>query len=73
MSSDWREDISGLDSLYDIDPLQMMIFLRHQYILTAKDMLDDDWECMGVEACQVVEALEAAIEAQCDLFNLTDL
>jgi hypothetical protein len=72
MSSDWREDISDINSLYDIDPLQMMIFLRHQYILVAKDMLDDDWEGMGLEACQVAEALETAIEAQCNLVALTD-
>jgi hypothetical protein len=68
---DWRADIKGIDYLYDVDPLQQMIFLRHQYLLTSKDMMSDDWNGQGLEACKVVEALEAAIEAQ--VGNVADL
>ena len=64
MIKDWRNDISGIDNLMDIDPVQILISLRHQYLVTAKDMLDDDWDELGLETCQVVEALQSALEVQ---------
>ena len=65
MIEDCRNDISGIDNLIDLDPVQVLIFLRHQYLVTAKSMLDDEeWEDIGLETCQVAEALQAAIEIQ---------
>ena len=69
---DWRADMSEIDNLYDCDPVQLLIFLRHQYLLCAKDMLDDDWDGLGNEVCEVVESLQAAIEAQVGNLDVTN-
>jgi len=62
---DWRADVSKIDNLYDVDPMCMMVFLRHQFLLTAKDMADDDTD-FGDQCCEVAEAIQSAIEAQMD-------
>jgi hypothetical protein len=36
---DWRDNIKGIDSLSDLDPTEVMIYLRHQYLETAKDLI----------------------------------
>lgn len=65
MIKDWRNDISEINNLLDLDPVQVLISFRHQYLASAKDMLDDEsWNDMGLEACEVAEALQAAIEVQ---------
>ncbi len=71
MILDWRANISDVDSLYDLDPGQVLVFLRHQYLDTAKDMLKDNWDGLGQECCQVAEAIESALEAQVE--DLEDL
>lgn len=69
-NKDWRAEIKDIDNLYDIDPLQIMIFIRHQYLQTAKDMLNDDWDGLGIETCQVAESLQLGLEAQVDDLEL---
>ncbi len=60
---DWRTDISGHDSLYDLDPAQVMIQFRHQYLSSAKDLMFDD-PSFSDNFCMVAEHLQAAIELQ---------
>jgi hypothetical protein len=65
MTKDWRNDISGIDNLLDIDPAQLLVALRHNYLSAAKDMLDNEsWDDMGEECCAVAETLHAALELQ---------
>lgn len=62
---DWRADISEVSSLYDVDMIEMMIFLRHQYLSAAKNMvrhpdcngLGESEECIGAAM-----SLDLAIE-----------
>lgn len=62
---DWRTDLTEVNHLYDMDPIQVMIAYRHMYLDTAKDMLDDDsWADMGEEICMIAEQLQSAIEIQ---------
>lgn len=65
MNKDWRADMSKIDNLYDCDPCCLLVFLRHQYLETAKDMADDDTD-FGDMCCEVAEAIQEAIDAQCD-------
>lgn len=68
-NNDWRADIRLINNLYDIDPWEQMIFLRHQYLLFAKDLINSDDigdQELGEECCEVAEALELAIEIQCE-------
>jgi len=39
---DWRSDITGFDSLDDLDPIEVMVFQRHQFLSCAKDLMYDD-------------------------------
>lgn len=65
MAQDWRTDISGIDHLYDVDPAHILVALRHMYLTSAKDMLDDaSWNDMGEECCTVAESLHEALELQ---------
>lgn len=66
MNKDWRADLSDCSNLYDIDPLSNMIFLRHQYLETAKDLLknQEDWDGMGQASIKVAEHIQEAIEEQ---------
>jgi len=77
MKPDWRANISDHDSLYDLDPVQIMILLRHQYLEAAKDLTPDDNDPRdqrtGDMACVVAEALQEAIEAQFSEANLINL
>lgn len=64
---DWRQDISDHDTLYDLDPVEVMVFMRHQYLETAKDLLDSkdmDEYNMAIYSCKVAELMEEAIEIQ---------
>lgn len=65
MIKDWRNDISDVDNLLDVDPAQILVSLRHMYLTSAKDMLDDEsWGDMGEECCSVAEVLHEALELQ---------
>jgi len=65
---DWRANIKNIDNLYDLDPVQIMVFLRHQYLESAKDLTshgnEEDDVAFGFIACDVVESLQFAIEQQ---------
>lgn len=37
--TDWRSKISEFDTLDDLDPLELTIYLRHQYLKAAKDLI----------------------------------
>lgn len=65
--SDWRVDIRKIESLYDIDGMQLLIFLRHNYIEIAKDYLKHEAEACSDSPESMLEAIEgiqAAIDAQ---------
>ena len=71
--SDWRADIKGHDTLYDLDPMEVMVFHRHQYLQTAYDLCgreDAGDNAMGEHALSVALILQEAIELQCDLVRL---
>jgi hypothetical protein len=54
-----------VDSLYDLDASQMLIFLRHEYLKAAKDMIKSysiDDQIFGTDCCQAAEHLESALE-----------
>ena len=66
---DWRADISGCESLYDVDIYEMLIFLRHQYLESARDLIlrnnkDRGDVETGHRYCEVAEALQQAFEAE---------
>jgi hypothetical protein len=65
VNPEWRSNVKNIDSLWDIDPVQMLIFLRHQYLLTAKESTDwdDNWEEVEEQAIKTVDALQMALEA----------
>lgn len=60
----WREDITGMTSLYDVDPIQLLIFLRHQYLVGAYNSADFDDEAEAEETRMVgiIDGLQEAIE-----------
>lgn len=63
---DWRANIGDIDSLYDVDYIEMMIFLRHQYLLAAKDMMvNADHDGLGLtdDCVRVAMSLDVAIES----------
>lgn len=35
---DWRDNIEGIDSLSDLDIWEVMIYMRHQFLRSAKDL-----------------------------------
>jgi hypothetical protein len=62
---DLRIEIKGSNSLYDFDPHQLMVLLRHQYIDNAKYLIKSSFvedQNIGLEYCKVAEALETAME-----------
>lgn len=65
MTKDWRADIRDIASLDDVDPGEMMIYLRHQFLTSAKDLLKshhkDDRE-MGNYCSEVAERLQDTID-----------
>ncbi len=67
MNKDWRENIQGHSSLYDLDPREVLVFIRHQYLLTAINLhnsADTNERLFAEECCKVAEAIEDAIEIQ---------
>lgn len=62
---DWRANISDIDNLYDVDPAQMLVFLRHQFLVSAKDMAcdEEEWSDMGQDCAKAAESLQDALDA----------
>ena len=72
-NNDWRADIKGHDTLYDIDPVEMMVFIRHEYLTCAYDLINSehaDDRAMAEESLDVAIALQQAIESQIDIVRL---
>jgi hypothetical protein len=62
---DWRSDIAGLSSLDDCDPVELMIYLRHQFLLSAKDLVKskhEDEVDFAKQCSMTAENLQKAIE-----------
>jgi len=69
ITKDWRADIKKQNSLNDLDPREVMVFMRHYYMDRAKDLIKSSFledQNIGLECAQIAEALEFAIELQCD-------
>lgn len=67
-NKDWRANVRNHDTLYDLDPLEVMVLLRHQYLESAKDLLSpkrtgEDVE-YGLRFAKIAELLQDAIEVQ---------
>ena len=67
--NDWRRNIKDIDDLNDIDPLDMLIVLRHNFLECAKDLYcerdDVDFE-IGQEALLLAENCQASIDMMCN-------
>ena len=67
-NSDWRADITGHDTLDDLDSIEVMTYLRHQYLISAKDLVKDipqrcrDDLMIGIRCSVAAESLQLAIE-----------
>ena len=62
---DWRADIRKYSSLYDMDLSDLMVFIRHEYIKTAKDLMksyNPEDQRFAEKLCQSAEYIEAALE-----------
>ena len=69
MKKDWRADIRKLNTLHDLDPREVMVFMRHHYMDSAKSLIKSSFledQNIGLSCSEVAEALEFAIEMQCD-------
>lgn len=42
MSNHWRANIKDVNNLYDIDPTDLLIHIRHSYLECAKDLVGTD-------------------------------
>lgn len=60
---DWLSDISKLSSLDDINPLNMMIYLRHQYLTSAKSLIKNyDTIKYAIACSEAAENIQSALE-----------
>ena len=65
-NKDWRTDISDFDSLNDLDPYELLVYLRHMYLVTAKNLMNswhEDDRRIGHDCSAVAENIQSAIEA----------
>jgi len=65
MKTDWRSIITDFDSLDDLDSVEVMIYLRHQYLDAAKDLInrsDPDDSFLGHKCSMAAEHIHQAIE-----------
>lgn len=63
--SDWRADITGCSSLYDVDYYDAFIFFRHEYLSAAKNLLKSGSEELSYHAMsEIAEAMQRALEAE---------
>ena len=59
-------DIKNFDSLDDIDPMELMIYVRNQFLTAAKDLTvktkHQDDKAFGEVCCNIAEKLQEAID-----------
>lgn len=75
-SLDWRASVQDLSSLYEADPIEVMILLRHTFLSCAINLLRSgepmDYQ-IGISACLSAEALQEAIEQFISIDKLNEL
>ena len=62
---DWRANIKEHDTLDDCDPVEIMIYLRHQFLVSAKDLVKSKYEderYFAHTCSRAAENLQKAIE-----------
>lgn len=65
MTIDWRSNITEFDSLDDLDLVELMNYLRHQYLCAAKDLIKShhsDDVIIGEQCSMAAEHIHQAIE-----------
>lgn len=65
MNNDWRANIADCKSLDDLDPVEVMIYLRHQMLCAAKDLVkssNKEDNKIGINCSMTAESLHQAIE-----------
>ena len=78
--SNWRADVSNIDSLDDCDPLQFLVYIRHSNLSIAKQILfsmeietaSKDDVLMFNQCCELVDKIQCAIDIMhpyVDIFN----
>jgi hypothetical protein len=62
---DWRANIKDHNTLDDLNPIELMIYLRHQYLESAKDLIKSNHKddvSYGIQCSMTAENIQHAIE-----------
>lgn len=69
---DWRTNLSEVSSLADLDPSEVMVYFRHQYLDAAKDLMDED-PTFAEGLTDMAMLMQEAIERQLTMEHVINL